>query len=81
MINHSDLTNIELFQKLRRKEFLFAGNSRLKIFGLLTCNSFKRLKRKNRVFFTTKKDALSNGFRPCGKCLPKEYKKWKYATI
>ena len=34
------------------------------------------MKRGNRVFFTSKKEAIGNGFRPCGHCIRKDYKKW-----
>ncbi|MXV52861.1 metal-binding protein [Pedobacter sp. HMF7647] len=58
-------------------EVTFAGNRNLKIFGGLKCDSGKRMKVKNRVFFRNKEEALSLGYRPCGHCLKSEYILWK----
>ncbi|WP_073065573.1 Ada metal-binding domain-containing protein [Fodinibius roseus] len=43
-----------------------AGNRNLKIYGKLNCSSGKRMNAQNRVFFKTQKEALRQGFRPCG---------------
>ncbi|MCE7072741.1 hypothetical protein LZG74_20680 [Dyadobacter sp. CY327] len=32
---------------------------------------------KNRVFFNSEKEAMSQGFRPCGHCMREAYLKWK----
>ncbi|HEU5147651.1 MAG TPA: Ada metal-binding domain-containing protein [Chryseosolibacter sp.] len=72
------INNSSEFKRLvRAGEIRFAGNKKLKIYGTLHCASGKRMKRSNRVFFSSEKDAESSGFRPCGKCLPKEYQFWK----
>ena len=54
-----------------------AGNERLKIYGTLGCKSGKRMKRQNRVFFLAEKEAIKEGFRPCGNCLKERYKNWR----
>lgn len=77
MIRHSEISNIDLRNKIRRREILFAGNSRLKIYGKLSCASGKRMKRENRVFFTSDAEAPARNYRPCGHCMKSEYKKWK----
>ena len=81
MVNHVDISNSQLFKKLLRKEIYFGGNKNLKIYGKLNCASGKRMKRENRVFFASEKEAVQNGFRPCGHCMKKEYKKWKDGFI
>jgi methylphosphotriester-DNA--protein-cysteine methyltransferase len=53
-----------------------AGNRRLKIYGMLECQSGKRMKRDNRVFFASKDAAVNAGYRPCGHCMKSEYRKW-----
>lgn len=58
----------------------FAGNKNLRIYGTLRCASGKRMKKENRVFFASAEDAVSLGFRPCAKCLRKEYLLWKRAN-
>jgi hypothetical protein len=80
MIRHLDLGEIP-FSRLRKLralinsgEISLAGNSRQKIYGLLSCRSGKRLKVENRVFFSSDQEALENGYRPCGHCLGKKYK-------
>ncbi|MDZ7648550.1 MAG: Ada metal-binding domain-containing protein [Cytophagales bacterium] len=80
MFLHSELTRQALRGLLKNQSITQAGNSRLKIYGLLSCTSGKRMKRQNRVFFVSKKEALKNEYRPCGHCLPKEYQAWIYLT-
>ena len=81
MIKHSNITTIELHKKIREKIISFAGNEKLKINGKLNCNSGKRMKKQNRVFFTSAKEATLLGYRPCGHCMRDEYKKWKDGLI
>jgi len=77
MIRHSEITDIELRKQIRQHKIFFAGNAKLKIYGKLDCKSGKRMKRDNRVFFHSKKEAINQGFRPCGHCMKKDYEKWK----
>ena len=61
---------------------LLGGHKKLKIYGRLDCPSALRYLAKgqyvkNRVFFKDEKTAIAAGFRPCAKCMPKEYKLWK----
>lgn len=81
MVIHSEISDSELFKKIFRKEIYFGGNRNLKIYGTLNCASGKRMKRENRVFFVSEKEALQNGFRPCGHCMKREHKKWKDGFI
>jgi len=77
MINHSEINQKEILRKIRKKEIHFGGNRKLGIYGRLDCLSGKRMKKENRVFFTSEKEAIENGFRPCGHCMKEKYKKWK----
>ena len=77
MFNHVELGEQKLKSLIRRGEILFGGNSRLKIYGRLSCRSGKRMKIVNRVFFNSEKEAIKLGYRPCGHCLKREYQKWK----
>ena len=77
MITHSELTKAEMREKIRNGTICFGGNLKLKIYGRLDCNSGKRMKKENRVFFKSKIEAVQLGFRPCGHCMNKEYKDWK----
>jgi methylphosphotriester-DNA--protein-cysteine methyltransferase len=77
MINHSDIDEKSFHKKIRQKEICLAGNKKLKIYGTLHCSSGKRMKKENRVFFTCEKEAIENGFRPCGHCMKEKYRKWK----
>ena len=80
MINHADINASDLRSKIKQKTICFGGNKKLNIYGTLHCTSGKRMKRANRVFFTSEKEALKNGFRPCGQCMKTAYKKWIYST-
>lgn len=58
------------------------GHRKLKIYGRLDCPSALRYIEKGqyvkyRVFFVDEKTAIAAGYRPCAKCMPDEYKKWK----
>jgi len=77
MIKHVEITDADLRKQIRQQEINFGGNLRLKIYGHLHCASGKRMKRQNRVFFRSEKEARQNGFRPCGHCMKKEYSQWK----
>lgn len=81
MINHNEISIIELHRKIRKKIISFAGNARLKIYGELHCSSGKRMKKENRVFFFSEQEAMSAGYRPCGHCMKTAYKKWKDGLI
>jgi methylphosphotriester-DNA--protein-cysteine methyltransferase len=76
MIRDTDITRTELKKMILSSEVKFGGNAKLKIYGTLDCASGKRMKRQNRVFFSTEQDALTAGYRPCGYCLREKYLKW-----
>lgn len=80
MIKHLDINDSDLRSKIRQKIIKFGGNSKLKIYGTLPCKSGKRMKRENRVFFASEKEAIQNSFRPCGHCMKTAFKKWIYST-
>ncbi|WP_437397904.1 Ada metal-binding domain-containing protein [Flagellimonas lutimaris] len=81
MIQHTEVTDTELRRLIQNKEICYGGNRKLKIYGLLSCSSGKRMKKKNRVFFTTEAAALQNGYRPCGHCMREAYHNWKNGSI
>ncbi|REC61549.1 metal-binding protein [Chryseobacterium pennae] len=81
MILHSQFSASELRSKIRKQEIRLGGNKKLKIYGLLSCASGKRMKRENRIFFTNEEEALQNGFRPCGHCMKEKYQQWKYQQL
>lgn len=77
MILHSEISDADLRVKLKNKTILFGGNKNAKIYGTLTCAQGKRLKREDRVFFSSQHEAQEENYRPCGNCLRNEYRKWK----
>lgn len=76
MLHHTAIGN-KLGMLVRKGEITLGGYKKAKIYGLLTCSSGKRMKKENRVFFKDEKEAIAEGFRPCGHCLPQKYKQWK----
>jgi methylphosphotriester-DNA--protein-cysteine methyltransferase len=66
---------------IRAKDISFGGNKKLKIYGKLNCKSGKRMKRENRIFFVSTREAIENGYRPCAHCMYEEYKKWKADSL
>ena len=81
MIQHTEICDKELKKTIKKNEIIFGGNLSLKIYGHLNCKSGKRMKKENRVFFQSEWEAINQGFRPCGNCMNKEYKKWKNGSI
>ncbi|MEE1944035.1 Ada metal-binding domain-containing protein [Pedobacter sp. KR3-3] len=58
-----------------------AGNKKLKIYGLLSCASGKRMKSENRIFFQSVTEAVNLGYRPCARCLLRDYQNWKNGLV
>jgi len=54
----------------------FGGNEKLKVYGNLACKSGKQMKKENRVFFISEKEAIKQGYRPCGHCMKIKYHQW-----
>lgn len=85
MIGHLQMgsTNAERsarFREMFRKgEIAFGGYRKGGIYGTLHCASGKRMLPVNRVFFASEAEALAQGYRPCGHCLPHKYKQWKHS--
>jgi len=77
MILHTALNDAKLKSMIKSGEIIFGGNKRLKIYGTLSCKSGKRMKKENRVFFSSENEAINNGFRPCGHCMKRKYQLWK----
>jgi len=77
MLHHADLDKQTLRSLIASGEILLGGNKLLKIYGALSCESGKRMKKTNRVFFCSELEAIDQGFRPCGHCLRMKYKEWK----
>jgi len=78
MIKHQEISPVELRGKIKNKKICFGGNLKLMIYGTLDCKSGKRMKPENRIFFKSENEAISAGFRPCGKCMNVKYKQWIY---
>ena len=81
MIQHSKICDSDLLRKIKNGEICFGGNQKLKIYGTLRCSSGKRMKRENRIFFSSDEEAKQSGFRPCGHCMKTKYQNWKNGLI
>ena len=83
MFHHIELGKTIFSRKRKLKsliekgQIVLGGNKQLKIYGTLSCKSGKRMKTENRVFFSSEKEAIGQGYRPCGHCMKSEYQKWK----
>jgi methylphosphotriester-DNA--protein-cysteine methyltransferase len=57
------------------------GNSKAKIYGKLDCPAanaaLKKGYARHRVFFLNENEAVAAGYRPCGRCMRKQYLAWK----
>ena len=77
MIGHSDIADADLHAQLKSGTLTLAGHRSGKIFGRLDCDSGKRMKREERVFFADAAEAMGLGYRPCGHCMKDAYAQWK----
>lgn len=78
----SNMRGKQIWPLVKSGEVKLGGYRDNKIYGRLDCWSAKRhLKngtyQKSRVLFVSEAEAIENGYRPCAKCLPKHYKRWK----
>lgn len=48
----------------------YIGNSSSKIFHKTDCSSAAKLKEENRVSFKSREEAVSGGYKACGRCKP-----------
>jgi hypothetical protein len=81
-VRHADLTPARLHGMIRRGAIAFGGYAPrkrpgMRIYGLLTCWSGKKMHAENRVFFGGEAQAIAAGFRPCAHCMPAAYRAWK----
>lgn len=81
MIFQTQIKLENLSKEIKVNRLQYGGNIKLKIFGLLTCKSGKRMNKCNRVFFSSRDEAIQSGFRPCGHCINIEYKIWKEKSL
>jgi len=77
MIKHIEISTSELRAQIRQNKIRFGGNEKLKTYGTLNCRSGMRMKKENHVFFASEKEAIKQGYRPCGHCMHEKYKQWK----
>ncbi|MBN8878928.1 MAG: metal-binding protein [Sphingobacteriales bacterium] len=57
-----------LKQLIDQDKIQLAGNRKLRIYGTFDCFSGKRMKKENRVFFVSEKEAIESGYRCCKHC-------------
>ena len=81
MVKHIDISDEQLKNEIKNGSHGCAGNSKLKIFGKLSCRSGKRMKKENRVFFNSEDEARHSGYRPCANCLKDKYHKWLHGSF
>ena len=60
----------------------FSGNKRTKVFGIASCSASNghQILEPDGLIFDNVDEAISLGFRPCARCMPTEYAKWKQAS-
>jgi methylphosphotriester-DNA--protein-cysteine methyltransferase len=77
IVQHTAISDAGLLSLIKQGKIHFGGNRKLKIYGLLQCKSGKRMKRENRIFFSSIAEAVDENYRPCGNCMREEYRRWK----
>lgn len=61
------------------------GNSEGKLYGRLDCSAANNALAKgyasHRVFFADEAAAIAAGYRPCGRCMREQHKKWNAGGV
>jgi methylphosphotriester-DNA--protein-cysteine methyltransferase len=62
------------------------GHRKTRIYGRLDCPSALRAIERggyveHRVFFVDEAAAIAAGYRPCARCMPDEYRRWKASAF
>lgn len=57
-------------EKNSAAEIAYIGNAKTRIFHKSTCSSVSTMKEENKVKFEDREDAVSGGYKPCGRCNP-----------
>ncbi len=58
------------------------GHRKQRLYGRLDCPTALRYVakgtyQKNRVFFADEATAIAAGYRPCSRCMPQQFARWK----
>ncbi len=77
MIKHDAIDQTALRLLISTQQIRLGGNQRLKIYGTLNCASGKRMNKSSRVFFGDEREAVGQGYRPCGHCMRGAYLIWR----
>ena len=48
----------------------FCGNKNSKVFHISSCGSVTGMKEQNKVYFNSRSEFISNGYKPCSRCNP-----------
>ena len=48
----------------------YCANKNSGVFHKIDCGSVSDMKEENKAYFTERQQALSNGYKPCGRCKP-----------
>ncbi|MEK6478569.1 Ada metal-binding domain-containing protein [Catalinimonas sp. 4WD22] len=75
------MSDREVRKMIRAGMIQWSGNRKLRIFGGLHCKSGKRLRKENRVFFSSREEAEQEDYRPCAHCMKSAYQEWKNGFI
>lgn len=49
---------------------LYIGNKNTKVFHYASCSSVKRMSEANKICFSTREQAIAQGYKPCKRCNP-----------
>ncbi len=63
-------TDLQRMPPSDETESAFVGNKKSHVFHRSTCSYASSMNEKNKVEFTTRDEAIENGYTPCSKCNP-----------
>lgn len=70
MPNTIDAENAAVIDNQNQSSKSYCGNKNSKIFHSLSCTYSKNIKEENKVYFSTKEECYSKGYKPCSRCKP-----------
>lgn len=70
MPNTIDADSTEILDNKPQTTKSYCGNKNSKVYHRLSCTYSKNMKDENKVYFSTKSECDSNGYKPCSRCNP-----------
>lgn len=70
MPNTIDADSTQILDNKPQTTKSYCGNKNSKVYHTISCTYSKNMNDENKVYFSTKSECDSNGYKPCSRCKP-----------